>query len=77
MVGLWLADAAWSWTSPHSYGARPRWITGSITAFFAFMAINGAVVFETGPVRWIGVAVLLVMAVLATRRLAAVDDGGK
>lgn len=56
---LWAADAGWWSLSPGSYMKRSCWIG----------ALNGAVVFEDGPTRWVGVVVGAVLLVLLLRRL--------
>ncbi len=63
---LWAADAAWWWISPASYERRPRWLGGMIVGYLIFIAFNGAVVFEGGPVRIAGMigSGLLVILVL-------------
>ncbi len=53
----WLADVAWWWRGFEIYSARPRWISTAWYVFFIFMAVNGAMVFAEGPVRWTAVAV--------------------
>ena len=53
-VLLWLADAFWWIASSKSYHSRPRWISWLIHGYLAFIAVNGAIVFESGMVRWLG-----------------------
>src|SRR5262249_20308340 len=48
---LWPADVAWWWLDPAGHARRPRWLSVALHAFFAFLAFNATVVFETGPVR--------------------------
>ncbi len=62
---LWTADVAWSWLSPQSFAARPRWVTISIHAFMLFIAINGLLVFKEGMLRWVSTAVLVGLAGIA------------
>lgn len=52
---LWLGDVLWWWLDSRGYRSRPRSLALTIDGFFAFMFFNGAVVFATGPSRWIGV----------------------
>lgn len=68
---LWTLDAAWWWIDRTSYQRRPRWLGCSIHGFMVFMIANGAVVFENGPIRWIGAAVLLGLGGLFWRRMDA------
>jgi hypothetical protein len=65
---LWALDAAWWWLAPASHAARPAWLTGALHGYLAFIAFNATVVFETGPTRWAGVAVSVVLAALLARR---------
>lgn len=59
---LWIADLAW-----RGGGRPPRAWTIALQVYFLFLAINGAIVFAAGPVRWISLAVLLALAVSAVR----------
>lgn len=61
LASWWLLDAAWSWRALEDWAA-PSWPRFSRRAFFLFMWFNGAVVFPTGPVRW--VSLLLCVGVL-------------
>jgi hypothetical protein len=49
---VWLGDVVWR-------GPRPRWAGPAIHGFLAFLAFNATVVFESGPVRWAGLAATL------------------
>jgi hypothetical protein len=60
---LWPADVIWWWTDSEGYGRRPRWVSTSVHAFLAFMFFNGAVVFASGPVRWLGVGATVLLLV--------------
>lgn len=66
----WLIDVIWWWISPHSRRLRPRWLSIAWHGFFLFMVVNATIVFETGFVRWLGVAgcAALVAVWLRTRR---------
>jgi hypothetical protein len=64
-VALWLADAAWWWTSPRSYQARPRLIEWLIQAAFAVIMVNAAIVFATPLGRWVALAIGLALVVEA------------
>ncbi len=70
LMGLvWLADVIWWWRNPQSYRDRSPAVTWTVHAFFFFMVFNGTVVFGQGPVRWLGVAIsLLLAASLVTSR---------
>jgi hypothetical protein len=68
---LWAADATYWWEAGRRrYRQRPRCVTGAIHAFMAFMWVNAAIVFPTGPVRWVSLAaaVLLLIWWASTRR---------
>ena len=60
---LWLLDVAAMWLWPRADGA-PRLF---IHAYLFFIAFNGAIVFEAGPIRWTGIAACLLLAGLAVR----------
>src|SRR5262249_61332389 len=53
-TAAWAADTAWWWRGLQRYEARPRWVGRVLHSFMAFMVFNGAVVFATGLVRWVG-----------------------
>ena len=62
-TALWLVEVAWWWAAPVSYENRPSGVIFTVRAIFLFMIVNGAVVFVTGSMRWVGaglVAALLV-----------------
>lgn len=64
---LWVADVAWLWLSP---GRPPSRVTAAIQLYMAFIALNGAIVFEAGVTRWVGIPVALLLGTLAVRRFA-------
>jgi hypothetical protein len=66
-AALWTADAFWRWLAPVSYEHRPRWIAGAIHAYLLFIVINGAIVFASGPTRWLSIAALLIVAAMLWR----------
>jgi hypothetical protein len=80
---LWVLDVLWLWTagSPQFRSAAsatpvpprqspstatPRWRLG-VHAFLLFIALNGAIIFEAGVTRWVGIPVSLALAGLAVR----------
>jgi hypothetical protein len=70
---IWLADVCWWWLSPESHASRSRRLELGRLALFAFMFFNGAIVFASGPGRWIGIASLaLVLVTSVAHRLPAV-----
>jgi len=67
-VVVWLLDAIWWIVNSSQYESRSKWITWMIYGYLIFIAINGAIVFETGPVRWFGIAVLILFGILLASR---------
>jgi hypothetical protein len=63
-TAVWVEDVLYWWRGLARYAARPRWYDGLVQGFLAFMAFNGAVVFATGLVRWVGLLVSLALGVL-------------
>ncbi len=68
-TALWVADVVWWWWSPASHAARSRWLTGGLHVYLLFIAVNGAVVFASGWTRWLGIPLLVVLAILGARRM--------
>ncbi len=67
---LWLTDVAFWWLRPERYVNRPAWIGFALHGFMAFIIFNGTVIYESGPIRWAGAAMFLLLAVvLATRSI--------
>lgn len=66
---LWLFDAArWLITGRPLPLSRPwRIVFLGIHGFFAFMILNGTVIFGQGPVRWFGCAVFSLLAITRLR----------
>jgi hypothetical protein len=62
-MAAWVADVAWWWIAPAHYAMRSSWIDRGLHAFMLFIAFNATVVFETGLVRWAGVAGSLALLV--------------
>ena len=58
---LWTIDVAWWWRSPESYARRSIWLSAGLHGFMLFMIFNATVVFETGAIRWAGVALIEVL----------------
>ena len=63
-VLVWLLDALWMNGLTASYFARRLALNRLIYGFLGFIAFNGAIVFESGPVRWIGILAILVLVVI-------------
>ena len=60
---LWVADAIWWWVRPKQHADRSPWIDRGLHAFMLFIVFNGMVVFESGPIRWAGLLMFLVLPV--------------
>jgi hypothetical protein len=59
---LWLADVLFWWLHPDRYVRRPCWIGWAVHGFMAFIVFNGAVVYASGPVRWVSAASFVALA---------------
>ena len=59
---LWAADVAWWWLTSERYASRPRAVDRGLHAFMLLMVFNGAVVYESGPIRWVGIAIFAGLA---------------
>lgn len=57
-TALWLWETAWWWLRATSYASRGRGYTWTVRGLFLFMIVNGAVIFVTGPMRWVGVTLV-------------------
>ena len=66
-AALWVADVVWMWLAPRR---QPAWLTAALQLYLAFIALNGAVVFEAGVTRWVGIPVAVVLGSLAVWRFA-------
>src|SRR5262249_27983412 len=67
-TALWTADVVWWWIDPHGYESRSRWIDRGIHGFMAFMVFSATVVYETGFIRWAGVALFSLIGILFVNR---------
>src|SRR5262249_13571910 len=67
-TALWVVDAAWWWAGARSYDARPAWLDRGIHAFMAFIVFSGTVVYEAGFIRWAGLILFGLLAVLLVKR---------
>ena len=63
-VLIWLVDAMWWIAQSDTYLSRHRLFNWLTYGFLIFIAINGTILFETGPVRWISVAALILLSCL-------------
>jgi hypothetical protein len=67
-VTLWLADVCWWWVAPRSHASRPMAFERARLALFAFMFLNGAVVFGAGIGRLVGIGSLVLVLVASPLR---------
>jgi hypothetical protein len=59
----WPSDVIWWWfAGAENYTRRPRALNIALHAFFFFIVFNATVVFESGAVRWLGLALCLGLA---------------
>jgi len=59
----WLADVIWWWRAgAENYACRSRVFTIGLHVFFFFIVFNATVVFESGAVRWLGLALCMGLA---------------
>jgi hypothetical protein len=65
---VWLADVCWWWLSPASHASRTLRIEIPRLVLFAFMFLNGAVVFASGIGRLVGIASLAVVLLASPAR---------
>jgi hypothetical protein len=66
---LWTLDVAGWWLSPEGHATRPAWVGRALHGFMAFVVFNGTVVYEAGPIRWIGLLVFAALGALWLRRV--------
>ena len=55
---FWFLDVVWMWFNAKGRRQRARWIPVALHVFLLTIAINGAIIFATGPVRWVGLLML-------------------
>ncbi len=61
----WVADVAlWRLRGLAAYRNRPGWLAAAWQGFLFFIIFNAAVIFKTGPLRWIGLGFCLWLAFL-------------
>jgi len=70
-IAVWGADAAWWWLRPDRYARRSTGWSVVIGGYLLFIALSATVVFESGPIRWFGLAaagIALLLVILRIRR---------
>ena len=60
---IWIGETVWWWLAPATYRSRAPWIGVAVRSVFFFMIINGAVVFASGPMRWVGTTLVIMLAI--------------
>jgi hypothetical protein len=70
-LAIWVLDVVWQW-QPHfrAGAASGPWASPwrcVLHGYLLFITFNGAIVFESGPIRWAGIAACLVLAAAAMR----------
>jgi hypothetical protein len=65
---IWTVDVVSWWLWPGWYARRPAWIDWMLHGFMLFVVFNATVVFESGWIRWAGVALFAWLAVVAVSR---------
>ncbi len=61
---LWTIDVAWWWLQPSGYALRLHRIGWTLHAFMAFIIFCGTVIYETGLIRWAGLAMFVGLGLL-------------
>ena len=64
----WAFDAGWWWLAPSTYARRPNALRWLIDGYLAFVAFNATVVFKTGWLRWVGIAMSAGLLAASWRR---------
>ena len=65
---VWIADLMYWWLKCERYESRPVWLECGIHGYLFFIAVNGAVIFESGVTRIGGVVAILIFAMILVRR---------
>ena len=72
LVAVWLVDVVYWWRVGQTYELRSGRVEWAVQGFLGFMWFNATVVFGHGPARWLGVAAVVLLAVVGRRRRARV-----
>jgi hypothetical protein len=72
---VWSIDVLWWMIQPASYSRRPAWIGRVLHAFMVFVIFNATVVYESGFIRWSGIALFLVLGVCLWFRRPIIIQG--
>ena len=60
-TAIWLSEVVWSWASPKNYLNRHYQVDVACRAVFFFMIVNGAVLFARTQIRWLGIALCVIL----------------
>ena len=66
---VWTADVLFWWLRPARYATRSPWVDWTVHGFMAFIVFNATVVFETGFIRWAGIALFTELVLVLLHRL--------
>jgi hypothetical protein len=65
LVTVWMLDVIWWWLRGlEAYRRRPRLLVAAWHAFLILIIFNGAVIFNTGLSRWVGLGVCLAVCIV-------------
>ncbi len=73
-VVVWLADAVFRLLAPTRYLSLPVWYRHTVIGFLVFIAINGAIVFKSGPIRVIGIGCVCLLGILALVQMRSTNS---
>jgi hypothetical protein len=71
LMAGWVIDVLWWWLGGDVYRRRPGAMVAVWQGFLIFMFFNATVVFESGPLRFIGLFLCLALCLLWRRSAAA------
>jgi hypothetical protein len=63
-IAAWVMDVCWWWGGLERYRRRPLALVIAWQGLFLFMVFNATVVFKTGLLRWLGLALCLALSIL-------------
>lgn len=59
---MWTLDVATRWLTPARRADWPAWVHALIRGFMAFIVFCATVVYESGPIRWLGALMFIGLA---------------
>ncbi len=68
-VVVWLGDAAFRLFGSSRYVSLPSWYRPMLIGFLVFIAINGAIVFQSGWIRIVGIGCVCMLGILKVARI--------